>query len=114
MLRCVFTVPPGKGPELLPQRQLGFWPLRQVDGSCATQQSQGGNSSASETVISGDQELGTPDLALFCFAVPLAVLFPSTSASLKNKLAFYDRQLYVKRGCCLSHVFFTNEASNGP
>lgn len=111
MLCCVFSVPSGKGPELLPQRQLGFWPLKQVGGSCAAQWSQGGNSSTSEAVISGGQELGTPGLALFHFAVPLAVLFPSTSASLK-KLALYDRRLYIKRGHCLSHVFLTNEASN--
>ena len=63
-LYCVFTVPPGKGPELLPQRQLGFWPLKQVDGSCAVQQCQGGNSSSSERAITGGQEPGTPGLAL--------------------------------------------------
>lgn len=108
---CLFTALSGKGPEPLSQRQSEFWPIKHVDASCAAQWSLGRNSSASEPVWRGGQELGTPGLVPPCFTVPLAVLFPSASPRLK-KLALWDRWLYLNRGSFLSCVFFTNKASN--
>ena len=85
MLCSIFAVPSGKGPEQL----LRFWPFKHVDGCCTAPQSQCGNSSTSEVALSGGHESGAPDMAVF----PCCVLY--TSATLKEKLALYYRQLYI-------------------
>lgn len=89
MLCCVFIVASGKRPELLPQRQLKFWPLNKfLCFSVVSRWKQ-------LNIRDGDkwgQELGTPGLGPFCFPVPLAALVPSPSASLEN-LASHDRWL---------------------
>lgn len=64
-------------------------PFKHVDGCCTAPQSQCGNSSTSEVALSGGHESGAPDMAVF----PCCVLY--TSATLKEKLALYYRQLYI-------------------
>lgn len=90
--------------------ELEFWPVKHVDGSCAAQWSQDRKKSASETVLKGGQELGTPGLVLFLFYCALSCFISSCFSKLKE--VGLKRQVTVFKQDFLSCVFFTNKASN--